>query len=61
MAPLVLSIPGLRRWSTPDKKQLVDLIRAKGKPHERTFVRFCNTHPRFRKAVEKMAFKYSVD
>lgn len=60
MAPLILSIPRLKNWSMTDRKQLAELIRAKGKPQERTFVRLSNSHPRFRKVIEKIAFKYSA-
>lgn len=57
LAPLVMCIPGIGRWSRPDKQLLAEIIRAKGGTRERTFVRLSNQHAAFRKALEKLAIR----
>lgn len=54
LAPLLSAISDLRHWSRAEKRELVEIIRAKGGPHERQFVLACNRHPRFRAALERL-------
>jgi len=59
LAPLVACIPDLKSWSAKEKADLARIIRAKGAVKEREFVLRCNKHPRFKKAIEKLAFEYN--
>jgi hypothetical protein len=54
-SPLVLVLPGVSRWSAPEKRELVQVIRAKGGPRETEFVRRFDAHPRLRSAVRRLA------
>jgi hypothetical protein len=54
-APLVASIPGVERWTRPQKRALVELIRAKGDTRESDFVPLFEKHRRLRTAVERLA------
>jgi hypothetical protein len=56
LAPLVSCIPGLAKWSKQEKAGLVEIIKAKGEPQARQYALLCNKHPRFRQAIEKLAF-----
>jgi hypothetical protein len=47
LAPVVDLLPDLRSWNATDRDALVDLIRAKGAPQEREFVRASQACPRF--------------
>lgn len=58
LAPLILSIPDLRRWTESEKSDMADVIRAKGSVRERGYVHLSNRHPRFQRALEKMAGNY---
>jgi len=55
LAPMMSLITGLEKWSATDKKGLVELIRAKGRPRESTFVRLLVGHRKLRRALEKVA------
>jgi hypothetical protein len=54
-APLVLVLPGLRRWPAADRRALFDLIRAKGGRREADFARRFDRHRRLRRAVIALA------
>ena len=54
-SPLVLVLPGVTRWSRPEKRALVKVIRAKGGRRESDFVRLFDAHRRLRRAVFKLA------
>ena len=54
-SPLVLALPGVRRWSAADKRALVMVIRAKGGRRESDFVRRFDAHTKLRAAVLKLA------
>jgi hypothetical protein len=56
-APLIASIPGLRRWKTEDQRALVAVIRAKGGRRESDFVRAFDEHPRLREALASLAWE----
>lgn len=55
MAPLVAMIPDLKNWSVSEKRDLADIIRAKGGLKERRFILLANRHEKFRRAVEKLS------
>ena len=54
---IIVQIPRLDRWPAREKKDLVEIIRAKGRPGETRFVHLCREHKRFRKALERIAAK----
>ncbi|MEW5797081.1 MAG: hypothetical protein AB1772_12090 [Candidatus Zixiibacteriota bacterium] len=55
MAPMLVGIPDLARWTSKEKSDLVGVIRGKGCPHEREYVLRCNRHLRYQAAVTEMA------
>lgn len=54
-APLALLLPGVRRWSGPEKRALVAVMRAKGGRRESDFVAAFDTHARLRLALVRLA------
>lgn len=54
-APLVRVLPGVARWSPPEKRALLGVIRAKGGRRESDFVRAFDAHPKLREAVAEVA------
>lgn len=54
-APLVCLLPGVRRWSEKERRDLARVIRAKGGPHESDFVLRFDRHPKLGCAVRKLA------
>lgn len=48
LAPFAALIDDLASWPTADKRGLVSLLRAKGRPHEREFIERLRAHARFR-------------
>jgi hypothetical protein len=54
-SPLVLVLPGVRRWSAAERRALVAVIRAKGGPRESEFVARFDGHRRLREAVRRLA------
>lgn len=50
-APLVVLLPGIERWPGPDRRALLDVVRAKGGRREADFVRHFDAHRRLRRAV----------
>lgn len=52
LAPAFMLIPGLEKWSSLEKQDLVALIRAKGQPRESRFVRLLTANGKFRRALE---------
>lgn len=54
---IVARIPRLAGWESEEKRGLIGIIRAKGGSGETRFVRLSRNHPRFRKALEKIARK----
>lgn len=53
--PLILLLPGLERWSSPERSALVRVIRAKGARRESDFVRAFDAHAGLRKAIIQLA------
>jgi len=50
-APVVGVLPGLARWTGPDRRALAAVIRAKGGVRESEFVRLFDSHTRLRRAI----------
>jgi hypothetical protein len=55
LCPLVALIPDLHRWPRRDRLALIALMRAKGGPRERHYVRALRHHDRFRRALDAIA------
>jgi len=53
-SPLVTLLPGLERWSSAERRALVDVVRAKGGRREADYVRRFDAHPKLRRAVLRM-------
>jgi hypothetical protein len=54
-SPLVLILPGVRRWTAAERRALVPVIRAKGARRESDYVRLFDAHARLRQAVIRLA------
>jgi len=54
-SPLVMVLPGVERWSTANKRALVQVVRAKGGRRESDYVRLFDRHRRLRAAVLRLA------
>jgi len=50
-APLIVALPGVRRWSAAERRALAEIARAKGGRRESDFVRKFDQHRRLRAAV----------
>ena len=50
-SPLLLSIDGLERWTLGEKRQLIDIVRAKGSRSELEYLRRFDQHPRLARAL----------
>jgi len=55
LAPAFSLIPGLAKWASTDKQDLVALIRAKGQPRESRFVRLLTANQKIGRALERAA------
>ena len=53
--PLIVTLPGLTRWSARQRTDLVEIIRAKGGPSERRFVERINQHSRLNEVLIALA------
>jgi hypothetical protein len=54
-SPLVLILPGIERWSSAAKRDLVQVIRAKGSRRESDFVTLFDRHAPLRRAIRALA------
>jgi hypothetical protein len=54
-SPLVLILPGVRRWNAADKRALTRVIRAKGGRRESEYVKLFDAHTPLREAVVRLA------
>lgn len=54
-SPLLMTLPGVERWSAPEKRALVQVVRAKGGRRESDFVPLFDQHRRLRQAVLQLA------
>ena len=55
--PILLAIPGIERWSKPDKRALIDVINAKGSRRESDFVSLFDRHKLLRSAIIALSKK----
>jgi len=46
LAPVVALVPGVAAWPLVERRAVVSMLRAKGAPQERDFVRLAREHPR---------------
>jgi hypothetical protein len=54
-SPLVMSIPGIARWSRSERRAVATVVRAKGGRRESDYVRRLDAHPKLRRALLRMA------
>jgi len=54
-APLILLLPGIEKWSAPEKAALAEVARAKGGRREADFVRRFDEHRKLRRAIVSLA------
>ena len=54
-SPLILILPGVKRWTAAEKKALVAVVRAKGGRRESDFALQFDRHRKLRRALVKMA------
>lgn len=59
LVPVVALVPDLERWSVADRARLVEVIRAKGGPSERAYVRALDGHRRLRRTLEALVARRS--
>ncbi len=55
LAPLLINIKGLPRWSAREKRDLVSVIRAKGSRYERDYALLSLKHKKLKRAIEILA------
>ena len=53
-APLVLMLPGVERWSAPERRDLIDVVRAKGGVRESDYLERFERHRRLRAAITRL-------
>jgi hypothetical protein len=54
-SPLILILPGIKRWPRKDQKALVAVVRAKGGRRESDYLLRFDRHPRLRRAIRALA------
>jgi hypothetical protein len=54
-SPLILSVPGIERWSPAERRGVVRVVRAKGGRHESDFVPLFDSHRKLRRALLALA------
>jgi hypothetical protein len=54
-SPLVLILPGVKRWTAEEKRNLARVVRAKGGRRESDFVRLFDAHPKLRHAILELS------
>lgn len=54
-SPLVLALPGVKRWSRAERRSLAEVMRAKGGRRESDYVRLFDQHTRLRSALLRLA------
>jgi len=56
-SPVILSLPGVARWSPANKRALIEVVNAKGGRHESDFVILFDKHKLLRSAILKLSKK----
>lgn len=54
-SPLILTLPGVERWTKEEKLALAKVARAKGGRRETDYLRLFNEHKKLRRALLKLA------
>lgn len=54
-SPLILAMPGIRRWSLANRRALVKIVRAKGGKRESDFVLLFDKHQPLRRAILRLS------
>ena len=54
-SPLIMTLPGVERWSRSERQAMVGVVRAKGGRRESDFVRRFDAHKKLRRAVWRLA------
>lgn len=54
-APLLSILPGLEDWTAPERRALVQVVRAKGGRRESDYVRLFDAHPKLSAAILRLA------
>jgi hypothetical protein len=54
-APLVMTLPGVGRWSTAERRALVEIVRAKGGRREDAYTRKLDVHSKLRRVLRALA------
>jgi hypothetical protein len=54
-APLLMILPGAKRWRPHDKRALVEVVRAKGGTRESDYLRHFDRHRPLRRAIRSLA------
>jgi hypothetical protein len=60
LSPLVLALPGIRRWSPAERKALFAVMRAKGARREQAYAGLAREHRRLRNALLRLIAKTAV-
>ena len=55
-SPLLVSLPGLKQWSSRDKRAAASIITAKGSQREVNYLHQLDRHTRLRKAIAELAY-----
>ena len=55
LAPIVALLPDLARWPAADRARLVAVMRARGEPGERRYLRLLDRHHRLRRALQRLS------
>ncbi|MHC4773981.1 MAG: hypothetical protein ACYTBR_01795, partial [Planctomycetota bacterium] len=54
-SPLIMILPGVRRWPRQDQRALARIVQAKGGPHEADYLDRFDRHGRLRRAILTLA------
>jgi hypothetical protein len=54
-SPLVLILPGIEKWNDAERRDLAEVVRAKGGRRESDFVRLFDGHRKLRRAIVKLS------
>ena len=54
-SPLIVSLPGIARWSAAERRALQPILKAKGGRRESEFVDLFDRHPKLRRAILQLA------
>jgi hypothetical protein len=55
-SPLIMSLPGLKQWSSQDRRAAASLITAKGSRRELDYLHQLDCHTRLRQAIGELAY-----